>query len=139
MKMKFVAMLTAALRSTMVVASYPLHRTLFAVPTRNPYRPSRCELHTHLILVRSYQVNLMNPRRRQKARQRRKDREATYCALQLRSVRDLAQLRRVRGFGNIDTAWTIFVRSMRAWYRWDSRHTARVSDKTVYASLKAGR
>lgn len=73
----------------------------------------------------------MNPRRRQKARQRRKNREATYCALKLRSVRDIAQLRRVRGFGNIDTAWTIFVRSMRAWYRWDSRYNARMSDTFV--------
>lgn len=70
----------------------------------------------------------MNPRRRQKARQRRKDREATYCALKLRSVRDIKQLRRVRGFGHIDTAWTIWVRSMRTWYRWDARYAARISD-----------
>ena len=73
----------------------------------------------------------MNPRRRQKARQRRKDREATYCALKLRSVRNIDQLRRVRGFEHIDTAWTVFVRSIRAWVRWDARYLSRMSDSAV--------
>jgi hypothetical protein len=79
----------------------------------------------------------MNPRRRQKARQRRKDREATYCALKLRSVRDLGQLRRVQGFGRIDTAWTIYVRSMRAWYRWDARYGKSLNERTVVRATRS--
>jgi len=80
----------------------------------------------------------MNPRRRQQARQRRKDREATYCAIQLHSVRDIAQLRRVR-VGALQYSVTIYVRSMREWYRWDPTAGGKPRDQTILHVNRQGR